>query len=124
MHPSLPWRMYRLLLAFLCLVCLIGAIGVNPADMIALAVVGNGLIGVHGWIHGQGYGRAGLWRALFGVDAILLGYYGLILSGAEGGPPGWSLLLMLAVIFAPMLYALQQDGWRCARIWDAAQGEN
>jgi hypothetical protein len=113
--------MYRLLLAFLCLVCLIGAIGGNPADMIALAVVGNGLVGVHGWIHGQGYGGVGLWRALFGLDALVLGYYGTILVGAEGGPPGWSLLLMLALIFGPMLYALLHYGWRSAQIWDAVR---
>jgi hypothetical protein len=122
MHASLPWRMYRWLLAFICLVCLIGAIGGNPADVIALAVVGNGLVGVHGWINDHAYGWPGLWRALVGLDALLLGYYGVILGGAEGGPPGWSLLLMLALIFGPMLYALQHYGWRSPQLWDSRSG--
>lgn len=117
MPTSLAWRLYRWLLAFICLICLIGAIGGNVADLIALAVVGNGLIGLHGWIDGIGYGWRGLWRLLFALDAVLLGYYGSILSGAEGGPPAWSLLLMLLLIFAPMLYALRDYAWRSDVLW-------
>ena len=117
MPGSLVWRLYRLLLAFICLVCLIGAIGGNFADLIALTVVGNGLIGVHGWIHAEGYAWRLLWRLLFVLDTTLLGYYGWILSGAEGGPPGWSLLMVMSLIFTPMLYALADYAWRCDELW-------
>jgi hypothetical protein len=117
MPGSLAWRLYRWLLAFICLVCLIGALGGNRADLIALVVVGNGLIAVHGWIHALGYGWRPLWRLLSVCDAALLGWYGWILSGAEGGPPGWSLLLMLLLIFGPMLYALYAYAWGSDEFW-------
>lgn len=116
-QANLTWGAYRLLLAFICLVSLIGALRGQPADLVALLVAGSGLVAVHGAIHGIAYGQAWLWRLLWCFDAAALALYGALLSTAEGGPPAWSLVLMLLLIGLPMLQAMWHYAWRSPALW-------
>ena len=111
------WRAYRWLLAFVVLICLIGALMGRLADLLALLVVGNGLIALHGWIDGIAFVSRWLWRILCWIDAGMLLWYALLLAQAEGGPPVWSLILVEALLFAPMLHAMHRYSWHSAAIW-------
>ncbi|MEZ5440627.1 MAG: hypothetical protein R3F15_03985 [Lysobacterales bacterium] len=111
------WRAYRWLLAFVVLICLIGALMGRLADLLALLVVGNGLIALHGWIDGIAFVSRWLWRTLCWIDAGMLLWYALLLAQAEGGPPVWSLILVEALLFAPMLHAMHRYSWHSAAIW-------
>ena len=111
------WRAYRWLLAFVVLICLIGALMGRLADLLALLVVGNGLIALHGWIDGIAIGSPLWWRALYWIDTGMLLLYALLLARAEGGPPVWSLVVVEALLFAPMLHAMHRYGWHSAAIW-------
>ncbi|MCB1626860.1 MAG: hypothetical protein KDI48_03960 [Xanthomonadales bacterium] len=115
--PSGVWQAYRWLLSFVVLICLIGALLGRMADLLALLVVGNGLIALQGWIHGVAIGSRRLWRILCWIDAGMLLLYALLLAQAEGGPPVWSLVLVEALLFAPMLHAMHRYSWHSAAIW-------
>ena len=78
---------------------------------------GNGLIALHGWIDGIAFVSRWLWRILCWIDAGMLLWYALLLAQAEGGPPVWSLILVEALLFAPMLFAMHRYGWRSPAIW-------
>jgi len=119
--PGPIWLAYQGLLCFLCLLSLIGALLGRSGDWLMLLMVANAILGLHGWRHQIGYFRPSIWRALFVLDLLALTFYGWILvSDSPDSAPSEriAMLVVIAVVFGPMLYALRRYGWHCGEYWE------
>ncbi len=114
---GVAWRAYRLLLIILLLISLIGAFTGRAGDLVLLAVIGNGLLALHGWMTDQGYSLRPVWQCLFVIDSVAVFAYAVILLIDGAGPERWVMPIFVAVIFLPMLYALHAYAWK-SDCWD------